>query len=74
MIENTGKWLILAGVTLILLGLILWLGGSKLGGLGNLPGDIRIEKPGFSFYFPLTTSLLFSLIISLIFWLIRKFF
>jgi len=64
------KWLITLGVLLILLGLA-WPLVSKLG-LGSLPGDIRIERRNFSFYFPLTSSLLVSLLITLILWLFRR--
>jgi hypothetical protein len=40
--------------------------------LGRLPGDIHIERPGFSFHFPLATSILLSLLLSFIFWLVSK--
>lgn len=69
------KLLILTGGVLIGLGLLVW-GASHLGWaqrLGKLPGDIRIEGKGFSFYFPITSSLLFSMIVSLIFYLWGKF-
>ena len=62
--------LITLGITLLLVGLCWpWLG--KLG-LGRLPGDFVIERPGFRFYFPLTTSILISLVLMLIYWLLRK--
>lgn len=64
------KWLITAGVVLIALG-IAWPWLSKLG-LGRLPGDIRIERDGFSFFFPITTGIIVSLVLSLILWLLRK--
>lgn len=64
------KWLIFFGVLLILLGLI-WPWLSRLG-IGHLPGDIYIERKGFNFYFPLTTSIVISLVLSLLFWLFRK--
>lgn len=64
------RWLIILGVVLVLLGL-LWPLLSKLG-LGRLPGDILIERDGFRFYFPLTTSIIVSLILSLLFWLFRR--
>ena len=64
------RWLIIAGVVLIVLG-VAWPLVTKLG-LGRLPGDIRIEREGFSFYFPLTTGLIISIVLSLILWLLRK--
>ena len=64
------KWLITVGVVLLLLG-IAWPLLSKLG-LGQLPGDIPIERGGFNFYFPITTSIIISLILSLIIWIFRR--
>lgn len=64
------KWLITLGILLVVLGL-LWPLVSKLG-LGSLPGDIRIERKNFTFYFPLTSSLLVSLLLTLILWLFRR--
>ncbi|MGB9767522.1 MULTISPECIES: DUF2905 domain-containing protein [Dictyoglomus] len=60
-----GKWLILFGFILILLGLI-FVFMDKIPFLGKLPGDIRIERKNFVFYFPLTTSILLSLILTII--------
>ena len=63
--------------TLVILGLVLiavgvaWPWISKLG-LGRLPGDIVIRREGFAFYFPLTTSVIVSLVVSLVIWLFRK--
>jgi len=64
------RWLIIAGVVLIALGLA-WPLISKLG-LGRLPGDIHIEREGFSFYFPLMTGLIISIVLSLVLWFFRK--
>lgn len=64
------KWLITLGILLVFLGLI-WPLISKLG-LGQLPGDIRIERKNFTFYFPLTSSLLVSLIVTLLLWIFRR--
>ena len=58
------------GVIFIVLGLI-WPWLAKLG-LGRLPGDIVIERENFRFYFPITTMIVISLALSLIFWLFRK--
>lgn len=62
--------LIVIGVVLILLG-VAWPWLSKLG-LGRLPGDIRIESESGGFYFPLTTSIIVSVVLSLILWFLRR--
>jgi hypothetical protein len=64
------RWLIAAGLFLLALGLA-WPLLTKLG-LGQLPGDLRIERKGFVFYFPITTGLLVSAVITLILWLFRR--
>lgn len=66
-----GKLLIAAGILLILLGLALHLGKS-LSFIGRLPGDIRIERPGLKLYIPITSCLLFSLLLSAIAFLISR--
>ena len=66
-----GKMLILFGGIIVLVGLIL-LSLGKLPFLGKLPGDIIIQKKDFTFYFPIMTSLLLSLLISLILYLFKK--
>jgi hypothetical protein len=65
-----GRWLILLGIVLVILG-IAWPWLAKLG-LGRLPGDFYIEREGSSFYFPLTTSLIISILLSLLLWLLRR--
>lgn len=64
------RLLIVLGIALVVVGLA-WPWLSRLG-LGRLPGDIAIRREGFSFYFPLTTSILVSLLLSLLFWLFRR--
>ncbi|MDP1852831.1 MAG: DUF2905 domain-containing protein [Candidatus Omnitrophota bacterium] len=66
--QEIGKTLIIFGVVLIGIGLLLTFAG-KIPFLGKLPGDILIQKKDFTFYFPLATSILISIIISIIFWL-----
>jgi len=61
-------------VIIILVGIIIYFFHDKLNWFGRLPGDIRIEKENFRFYFPIVTMILFSLLGTLIIWLIRKFF
>mgnify|MGYP003526843455 CR=1 FL=1 len=64
------KSLIILGVVLVVLSL-LWPWLTRLG-LGKLPGDIVIERDNFRIYIPVTTSILVSLVVTLIFWLLRK--
>jgi len=66
-----GKMLILLGIFIILVGLLL-MAGDKIPWLGKLPGDIIIRKKNFTFYFPLATCILISLILTLVFTLFRK--
>lgn len=66
-----GKLLIVIGLVLIGAGILFTLGG-KIPFLGRLPGDIRIQRENFTFYFPLTTCILVSAVISLIIWLFRR--
>ena len=67
-IKQLALLLILAGSVLVILGLV-WYYGSKYFPTGTLPGDIAVDQGKFKFYFPLATSILMSLILSLIFWL-----
>ena len=62
--------LIVAGIILLVAGL-LWPYLTRLG-LGRLPGDIVIERQNFRFYFPLVTSLVISVVLTLLFWLFRR--
>ena len=64
------RMLIILGVVLVAAGL-LWPFIGKLG-LGRLPGDIVVERPGYSFYFPIMTSLVISVVLSLILWLVNR--
>lgn len=70
--EAIGKLIVAVGGMLVLVGLCLWLFSDQLGWVGKLPGDIRIERPGFSFYMPIATMLLFSFGLSFIIWVINK--
>jgi hypothetical protein len=64
------RWLIILGVVLIVAGLLWpWLGRL---GLGRLPGDIVIERENFRLYLPITTSILISIVLSLILWLLNR--
>ena len=63
-----GKTLVFVGLGIAALGLVIMLGVP----IGRLPGDIYVKRPGFSFYFPLTTSIILSIILTLIFALFRR--
>lgn len=69
--DNISKTLLISGAVLIVAGLVWHFSGGKIP-LGRLPGDIRIQSENSSFYFPLTTCLLLSAILSLISYLFRK--
>ena len=66
-----GKSLIIIGLIIVLIGVLLTLAG-KVPWLGRLPGDIFIRRGNFTFYFPLATSILVSIILTLLMWLFRK--
>jgi hypothetical protein len=66
-----GKTLIFVGIALVVLGLVFYLGG-KIPWLGRLPGDITIERERFTFYFPLATCLIISVIITLVLYFFRR--
>ncbi|MBK8554757.1 MAG: DUF2905 domain-containing protein [Lewinellaceae bacterium] len=65
------KILIITGVVLIILGVLWWAVGDRLSWLGRLPGDIRIERENFRFYFPITTMILASMLLNLLFRVLR---
>lgn len=66
-----GKILIILGIIIVAVG-GLFLFGNKIPFIGRLPGDIVVHRKNFHFYFPLTTSIIISIILSLIMWLLSK--
>ncbi|MGB8354333.1 MAG: DUF2905 domain-containing protein [Chthoniobacteraceae bacterium] len=69
--QELGKTLFVIGLLVAAAGFYLWKIGGRLP-LGKLPGDIAIQKENFSFYFPITTCILISVVLTLIMWLLRK--
>jgi hypothetical protein len=69
--RDMGRFLILIGVVTALVGLVLW-GGFAPRWLGRLPGDIRIERGNFAFYFPIVTCIIISVVLTLILSLFRR--
>lgn len=64
--ENLGKTIVVLGVVVVIIGLIIWLLGDKLSWFGQLPGDISIRRPGFSFYMPCASMIIVSIVLSII--------
>jgi uncharacterized membrane protein len=71
--STTGKWIVFIGIAIVILGIAVYFFADKLRWLGHLPGDIRLEKENVRFYFPVTTMILLSLLLSLALYLLRKF-
>jgi len=69
-----GKLLVFIGIVVEIIGLVTWLAGDKLNWFGQLPGDIRVERKNFTFYFPLVSMILISAAISMFLWIIRRLF
>ena len=63
--------LVIIGIVIAGIGLLFWAGIGK-NWLGKLPGDIRYAKGNFSFYFPVVTCLIFSVVLTILFWLFKK--
>ncbi len=66
-----GKVLVVVGLIIVCIGLVIMF-GNKIPLLGRLPGDIHIQKKDFSFYFPITTSIIISIILTFIFTLFSR--
>ena len=70
--SEMGKFLVIAGLLIALVGVLLWSGLLGKSGLGRLPGDIHYSRGDFHFYFPIVTCLIISALLTLILWLFRK--
>jgi membrane protein implicated in regulation of membrane protease activity len=69
---DAGKWLVIGGIALVVIGLLVQTGA--FGWFGRLPGDIRIERPGTRFYFPITSMVIVSVALSLLLNVLRRLF
>lgn len=74
MSSSLGKNLIIAGIMIVIVGVFIYFFGNKLGWIGNLPGDLRIQKENIKIYVPFTTMVLASLVLTLLFYLLKKLF
>jgi len=70
-VSSLGKSLIVVGLVIALIGVLLSFAG-RIPWLGRLPGDIYLKRENFTFYFPLATSIIVSLVLSFILWLFRR--
>ncbi len=70
-IEQIGRFLATTGVLLVVIG-VLFMAAGKAPWIGRLPGDILIQRKNFAFYFPLATSVLLSVLLTLLFWLMGR--
>jgi uncharacterized protein YybS (DUF2232 family) len=69
--NEMGKFLVVAGLLMALVGAFLWSGVGR-GWLGRLPGDIHYSRGNFHFYFPVVTCLILSVLLTLVLWLFRR--
>ncbi|HEY9343092.1 MAG TPA: DUF2905 domain-containing protein [Hanamia sp.] len=72
--QQTGKYILIAGIFIVIAGLLVYFFHDYFKWIGRLPGDIRIEKGNFRFYFPIVTMILFSIVITVIISIFRRFF
>jgi hypothetical protein len=71
--QETGKYILIIGGVIVVIGLLVYFFHDKLNWIGRLPGDIRFERENFQFYFPITTMIIFSVLLTIIIRLLKKF-
>ena len=72
--QQTGKYIFIVGIIIVFIGIIIYFFHDYFRWIGRLPGDIRIEKNNFRFYFPLATMIIISLVLTILFNIFKKFF
>jgi len=72
--QQTGKYILIVGFIIVVAGIIIYFFHDYFKWIGRLPGDIRIEKENFRLYFPLTTMIIFSVVITIIIQIFKRFF
>ncbi|MDE3184655.1 MAG: DUF2905 domain-containing protein [Bacteroidota bacterium] len=72
--QQTGKYILIIGIIIVVVGMLVYFFHDYLRWIGRLPGDIRIERENFRFYFPLTTMIVLSLLVTLIINIFKRFF
>ena len=71
--QDTGRYIIFIGIAVVVIGIFIYFLHNKLHWIGRLPGDIRVEKENFRFYFPIVTMIIVSLVLTIVINLIKKF-
>jgi Protein of unknown function (DUF2905) len=71
-VQEIGKYAVIAGIILVVVGVLLWRFSTWFGWLGHLPGDISVEKGNFKLYFPLVTCILISILLTIVSWIFRR--
>jgi H+/Cl- antiporter ClcA len=72
--QQTGKYILIAGLIIIIAGILIYFFNDYFKWIGKLPGDFKIEKENFRFYFPLTTMIILSVVATVIINLLKRFF
>jgi H+/Cl- antiporter ClcA len=70
--QQTGKYIILAGICILIVGILIYFFHDYLKWFGRLPGDIKVEKENYRFYFPLVSMIIISLVITLLINIIKR--
>lgn len=70
--SQTGKYIVFAGIIIVMIGVVVYFFHDKLQWFGRLPGDIRVERENFKFFFPVTTMILISLLLTLVMNIIKR--
>ena len=72
--QQTGKYILIAGLFIVLAGILIYFFHDYFKWIGKLPGDFRVEKENFRFYFPLTTMIIVSVVVTVLINLFKRFF
>jgi len=72
--QQTGKYILIAGLIIVVAGVLIYFFHDYFKWIGRLPGDIRIEKQNFRFYFPIATMIVFSLLLTILIQIFKRFF
>ncbi|MGN6196100.1 MAG: DUF2905 domain-containing protein [Ginsengibacter sp.] len=71
--QQTGKYILIAGVIIVIAGILIYFFHDYFKWIGKLPGDIRVEKENFKFYFPLATMIIVSLVLTILINIFKRF-